>query len=321
MNDKKRRNLERSRALLDQVSEENRAAVLNSIYSVSPVDFDPPELRRRIRETFPAGDTPLSLATLNLMRLYRKSAARKIAICGMPKSGSTFILTSLRRLKALDFKLGYLHVPYDNPSFVDAVECENEIDEMALLRLEILGRNTLAHIHTKCSPYTEKLLATHGYRPVIVQRNIFDCVVSMDDMLRRGHVPGFGMVHPPRDYHALPRETRLAFLCSYVGPWYIDFAVTWARTRLTPLFLDYETDIRGFDRASGETIRAALGLEEVPLDDFIDAFDLRDDQRKRHARFNEGASGRGQMIPRSARENIYRLADLYSGEVDFSGLL
>lgn len=321
MNEKKRRNLKSSRSLLPQVTDANRNAVLNTIYSVAPVAFDPPGFQRRMRETYPPDKENLGLATLNMMRLHRRSGARKIAICCMPKSGSTFILTSLRRLGRFNFNIGYFHVPYDNPSFVDAVEVENELDEMALLRLEMLGRNTLVHTHTKCAPYTEQMMVTHGYRTIVVQRNIFDCIVSMDDMICKGQVPGFGMFHPPTGYRAMAREDRLALLCPYVGPWYIDFAVTWARTRLKPLLLNYDDDVRGFDEATAEKLRRGLDLQEVPLEDFMQAFQLDNKKQKDHARLNVGVSGRGRDIPQAARDVVRRMADAYGADVDFTGLL
>lgn len=306
--------------MLSAVTTGNRNSVLNAIYSISPAAFDPPKVQKKLRSVFPSTGTH-GLATLNLLRLHRRSNAHKIAVCCMPKSGSSFILSSLKRLEALDFYVAYLHVPYQNPTFVDAVECENEIDEMALLRIELLGMNTLAHTHTKCAPYTEKLLAAHRYKAVVVQRNIFDCIVSMDDMIVKGLVPGFGMFHPPTNYAAMPREERISFLCQYVGPWYIDFVVTWARSRIKPLFLHYDDDVRGFDETTAQKIQTYLGLDQVSQADFKQAFQLSAPEDKKQARLNVGVSGRGQDIPQIARDNIRRLADVYAHEADFTGLL
>lgn len=320
---KKAKMLKQSRGLLDNINEKNATAVLNTIFSVSPVVFDRPEIQKKIYELFPnTGEHSLDLSTLNMMRLYRKSRARKIAICCMPKSGSTFILTSLKRLEKFRFHYGYLHVPYANPSFVDAVPNENEIDELALLIHEMLDRPTLVHTHTKSSPHTDKLLFTHGYKPIVVQRNIFDCIVSMDDMaLKEVNFPGFGMFHPPKGYNDMPREDRLAFLTQLVGPWYIDFIVSWSRTRLKPVFLNYDADILGFDEGTADKLRTGLKLDDITTAEMMEAFQLKTDHDKRKARLNKGESGRGADIPQEVRDAIRRLADVYASEVDFTGLV
>lgn len=323
MINKKERNLKRRRDFLDSDNGINRKVVLNSMYAISPPDFDPPAFQRRIIEAFPApkDGNSLTLFRLNEMRLNRRSKALKVAICAMPKSGSTFFLTSLKRLKGIDFNIGYFHVPYDNPSFVDAVQCENEIDELALLRHEMMRLNTLIHTHTKCSPYTEKMMASFNYKPIITQRNIFDCVVSMDNMITKGHIAGFSMFRPPRNYSKIERPERLEYLCQYVAPWYIDFIVSWARTRLKPLMLDYEKDLLGFDRKTALKIRSHLDLTEVNIDVFCTAFELKTEAQKISARLNKGVSGRGEAIPQTARDAVKRLADIYQDEVDFTGLL
>lgn len=320
---KKARNLYWTRELLDSFDEQNSTSILNTIYSVSPVAFDPPEIQKKIHDLYPKpADLNLSLFALNMMRLHRKSRARKIVVCSMPKSGSTFVLTSLMRLEKLKFNYGYLHVPYTNPSFVDAVPNENEIDELALLVNEILDRPILVHTHTKNSVYTGRLLGTHRYKPIVVQRNIFDCIVSMDDMaMSEKNFPGFGMFHPPATYNQMPREDRLAFLTQYVGPWYVDFVASWNRSRLEPVFLNYDADIRGFDKNTAEKLRGELHLDGVTTDEILDAFQLKNAKDKDLARFNKGESGRGADIPQHARDAIRRLADVYSSEVDFSGLI
>ena len=63
--------------------------------------------------------------------------ARKIAICCMPKSGSTHILTALTRIPGMNLSITYLQTPYHNPDFVEALAAEHEIDELSLLMLEM----------------------------------------------------------------------------------------------------------------------------------------------------------------------------------------
>ena len=322
MNNKRIRNLKRTRALLDTLTDLNRKSVLNALYSVSPVAWDTKAIKDQVYRQYPP-DQPsvLNLFTLNMMRLYRRNPAYKVVICCMPKSGSTFLLTSLLRLEVMKFELSYLHVPYENPSFVEAELCENELDEMALLHSEMMGGNRLAHLHMKSSPYSDNMLGVYGYRPIVMRRNIFDCIVSMDDMICKGLIPGFAMARPPLKYKSMNTTDRLDYLCRMVGPWYIDFWVSWTRSKLNPLFLSYEHDVLGFDEGTAERLREFLDMGAIPLADFMQAFKLENDMDRSKARLNVGKTGRGMMIPKKARDTVHKLAKAHAGEVDFTGLL
>ena len=320
-NSKFLRQYERTRKLLDELSPQNYKAVLNTLFHVYPVAFETPRLRRRIRDAFAAHRTELDLASINMARLYQRSPATKIAICCMPKSGSTFVLTSLKRLKTLEFDTIYLQSPYMNPDFVQALSREHEIDELSLLMSEIRARNWLSHMHTKWTPYTEKVFAAFGVKPIITYRNIFDCLVSMDDMLMNGEVAGFPMVRLPKSYRRWGEGERLTFLCDYVGPWYIDFVVSWARAKIPLLRLDYLEDIKGFDRPTAEKLLSLLPPASATADDLLRAFDLQDAGMQKSARLNKGIAGRGERIPGSARERLKALTWAYRDEVDFSKVI
>ncbi len=314
-----RRQYERTRGYLQSFQPEQAKGILNSLFSVYPVAFDSPEAQARIRETYREGAKQLSLYDLNIMRLFLGSKATKVAICCMPKSSSTFIQTSLRRLEQARFDMVHLHTPYMNPDFVSGLSREHEIDELALLILEQRRVNWVSHMHTKWTPYTEKVFRAYGIRPIITYRNIFDCLVSMDDMLMKREVDGFPMVRLPRSYLTLPEADRLSFLTLYAGPWYIDYVVSWSRCRLPTLRLDYDRDVIGFGTRTAVALRDHIGLD-IDIDTFAKAFELDEEARKTD-RFNKGVSGRGESIPQTARDGLRRLADVYRDEVDFSGLL
>jgi len=321
MNEKKKRNLKRRQDLLQKINPGNASKILNSIYEISPVLFDTPAQQRQIRAKYPSASQNLTLFTLNMMRLHRCNSGKKVAICCMPKSGSTYFLTSLRRLPEQDFQIDYIHVPYRNPSFVDAELRENELDELALLKVECQRNNIITQLHMKASPYSDKMFARNNYKVLVVQRNIFDCIVSMDDMICEGKMPGFAMVRPPSSYRKWPREKRLSYLCHIAGPWYVDFAISWARTGLRPLFLSYENDVLGFSEDTARRIQAHLQIDGLELAQISEAFELKSDQEKTSARLNVGISGRGQDIPTEVRQQLIELTKYYQGEIDFANLV
>lgn len=321
-NSKFTRNYERSRGYLKELDKYGPKLVLNTLYNIYPVAFEAPQAQQAIRKVFQAfRGGELDLFKLNLARLFRRSSARKVAICCMPKSGSTFLQHSLTRLPKVDFGIRYLQSPYMNPDFVESLCREHEIDELALLSLEMSSGNWVSHMHTKWTPYTEKIFRAFGIKPIVTYRNIFDCLVSMDDMIMAGQVGGFPMIRPPLRYREMPQDERLELLCGMAGPWYLDYAVSWSRTKMDVLRLHYDDDIRGFGEVTAEKLRQFLGLEDIPREEFLRAFELTDDAGKKLVRLNKGVSGRGEVIPAAARERLRALSKPYEAEVDFSRLL
>lgn len=320
-NRKFRKKYRETREYLSKINEKNYKAVLNTLYHVYPISFEKKGMQDRIRSIYQKYITPVDLFHLNMARLYRQGKGTKVAICCMPKSGSTYFLSSLARLEGEKFKIAYLQTPYGNPSFVGSLTREHEIDELALMILEMQGGNWVSHMHTKSCLYTERMFEAHNIRPILTVRNIFDCIVSMDDMLMAQDVEGFPMIRLPKSYFETSEQERLSFLCRYVGPWYIDFIVSWSRTKLDHLRLNYEDDVLGFDEKTASKLREFLGLQSLPIEAFHEAFDLKDKKRQSMARLNKGVSGRGENIPQEDRDYIRKLATIYENEVDFTGLL
>ena len=322
MHPKFQRNYDRTRGYLDDLGKLPHSAVLNSIYHVFPPQFEPRPLQERLRRDFePDLEDASGLFALNLLRLYQDSPATKIALCSMPKSGSSFFVHALCKL-VQGMERVYLHTPYMNPDFVGAFSCEHEIDELALLALEHRQVNWVSHMHTKWTPYTERMFQAFNIKPIVTFRNIFDCIVSMDDMILAGQVEGFPMIRIPARYPKLPAAERLDFLCAYVGPWYLDYVVSWSRATLPVLRIDYDRDVRGFDEGTGERLRAFLGMEAtMSASGMAEAFRISDPDDKSRVRFNQGITGRGERIPAPARDSLRRLAAPYADEVDFTGLL
>ena len=322
VNAKFMRQYRRTRDLLKTMTEENYKAVLNTLYYVYPISFEKPNIQAGIRQKFaPYRSTNFDLFSLNMARLFRRSNAMKIAICCMPKSGSTYLATSLTQIEGLQLEMVYLQTPYMNVDFIDALSREHEVDELSLLMHEIRGRNWVSQMHVKWTPYTERIFETNNIKPIVTFRNIFDCIVSMDDMLMKGEVDGFPMVRLPVGYRKMADADRLSFLAEYVGPWYIDYVVSWHRARIETLKLYYETDILGFNDDTSAKILKFIGKTDLSPEVVAKAFELRDEKKKKSSRLNKGIAGRGEKIPLASRERIRVLTRPYEKEVDFSRLI
>jgi hypothetical protein len=318
--DKFKRNYDRSRGYLDDMGKLDPRAVLNTVYGVLPVAFDTPQRQEQVRRIYEKLAKRLTIFDINIARTFSRGRGLKVALCCMPKSGSTHLMTSLQRIPGLEIGITYLQKPYLNPDFVGAMSVEHEIDELSLLMLEMRGGNWISHMHTKWTPYTEQVFRAHKIRPIVTFRNIFDAIVSMDDMLRKDQVSGFSMIRVPENYAAIPDEERLSFLCGYVGPWYLDYVVSWSRMRTPHLKLYYEEDVLGFGPTTMTKLRSFLSLDNVSDADMAAAFEVTEEV-KGDSRWNQGVAGRGERIPAEARERLRQLSRIYDREVDFSKVL
>lgn len=316
------RQYRRTRDLLKEITDENYKAVLNTLYYVYPISFEKPNVQQFVRQRFAKyKNTDFDLFSMNMARLYRRNDALKIAICCMPKSGSTYLVTSLTQIEDMKMDMIYLQTPYMNVDFVDALSREHEIDEFALLMHEMRGKNWVTQMHVKWTRYTERVFEANGIKPIVTFRNIFDCVVSMDDMLMKGEVDGFPMIRLPQDFKKMQDADRLGFLTEYVGPWYLDYVVSWHRAKIANLKLYYEKDIIGFNGDTAAKILKFIGKDELAPDVVAKAFELTDEKKKKSSRINKGVAGRGEKIPLASRDRLRSLARPYEKEVDFSGLL
>ena len=120
--DKYKRNYDRTRGYLDNIDKLESRAVLNSVFSVLPVALDTPQRQAQVRKLYEqaAAARRVTVFDINIARAFSRGRGLKIAVCCMPKSGSTHIMTSLQRLPGLDMPVSYLHKPYMNPDFVGA---------------------------------------------------------------------------------------------------------------------------------------------------------------------------------------------------------
>lgn len=142
-----------------------------------------------------------------------------ILVACFPKSGSTWLSEVLSALPG--FARINLVPVYDRRE-----------QELAFERLLVAHHlNYVAQHHCRYSLATQHCLRAFSIKPVILVRNIFDCVVSMKDHIDRGidnPVTRIGpLAYIPRAYDGWPAEARLDFVVDMCVPWYFNFFVSW----------------------------------------------------------------------------------------------
>ncbi|MFM2279240.1 MAG: hypothetical protein RLZZ444_1471, partial [Pseudomonadota bacterium] len=168
--------------------------------------------------------------------MANRSNQLNVLVACAPKSASTFIQDALQ--KALGLPAAGLFTATTNAysaSMLGANLMEQEADELALIRNGINGRGYVSQLHARCSPYMARLLDFYNVRPIVTYRNIFDTLVSMDDMLmgwrnnaagNDGHYFNDGM---PANFATLDRADRLMILAQRHTPWLVQFYISWRK--------------------------------------------------------------------------------------------
>lgn len=155
------------------------------------------------------------------------------------------------------------------------------------------------HQHVKATEGNINQLRGYHLKPLVTVRNIFDILVSAKERMDgRIHAP---CVVSPVDWNRLSEYRKWHWLAYNLTNWNIAFVYSWLTTDIDKLFVSYEHFYD--DQASGMAeILEFLGLP-VPLDLSI--------LGQRGASFNVGRIGRGEAVPKYARNIVLNQIDVW----------
>ena len=239
---------------------------------------------------------------LRTKRFFTKRRNCLFVTC-FPKSGSTFLVSALAESTGYMRQfLGYDHL--------------NEQDLYLPSLIDTYNMNIVCHQHTRATAPNLALVSEFGIQPVVLVRNIFDCLVSLRDHLERESLqtPVF---NASGEFLAKPQAEQFDELIDLALPWYVNFIMSWkgAESEGTELlWITYEdmmTDKVG-------TVRRVLDFySTTKFDDRVDSAVSRVDQGS-DTRFNKGVSGRGEE--RLSADQRRRITDRFRHypNVDFS---
>jgi hypothetical protein len=230
-------------------------------------------------------------------------AAPKLLIACMPKSGSTWLTSTLEQ---------QLNVP-SRRCYLEADRNEQEIDPIALF--QSWGNRTLfVQQHIRYARVSMQLLKAFSTKVVVLTRRLDDIVVSLRDHIEH-ESPECSMFYIETDWYVKKTATeRIDFLIDYAMPWYLNFYLGWQRgAQLYPnqiLQIPYEELI---ENAAACVVRIAdfYGMASESLS-------LADLDKRVGTRFNQGRIGRGrEELSPAQQRRLYRLAAHYPDH-DFS---
>ena len=149
-----------------------------------------------------------------------------ILLACMPRSGSTFLSTIISFLP--DFVRADLVPSYERR--------KQELSQPEIERY--LGKNFVAQHHVRLSDQTHNFIIRYALFPIILVRDIFDIVVSLNDYfsLESTITP---VAYFTEEILGWSEEKRLEAIVDLAVPWYFNFFASWFHYG-NRLFITYE---------------------------------------------------------------------------------
>jgi len=163
---------------------------------------------------------------------------------------------------------------------------------------------------------------------VLIRRNIFDMLVSLDDFTRKhlSDTPDAEIFFDhgvPANYASLDFEQRISRLLDRNLTFYLNYYTSWTLAEqqglIKPFWISYEDEIAGGTRALSGRIAEAFAKTDDEAGRV--AATMGEGGRMDHIHFNKGIAGRGQAITGRNRERVLEAFADFSDVADWSDLL
>ena len=303
-----------------------------ALHAASMLSFANPFFLPSVSEPT-AKDLAVSLETLAeyMMRAkltIKRSRQPNILLACAPKSASTFLHAVLTRSLGLPSAcLFAATLDWGSAALHGSALREQEPDELALIRNGLNQRGYVAQHHARCSPYLARLIEIYNIKPIVTYRNLFDTVVSLDDMMmewrsKPGTIDhGYFADGLPTGFERRERADRLMILAQRLIPWFVQFYLSWRKAEqeglVKPLWISYEQDFLGDKAKLASRIAAFTGVG----DPTAIAAALEDRSAGKSKRLNQGVAGRGRDLPDEVRDYILSVAGYYRDDEDLAPLI
>jgi hypothetical protein len=254
----------------------------------------------------------------------------RVIVSAPMKSGSTFISDSIGRAFSLPkvSMMMLLAKPYDYAP-LGAGNRPHEIDEMALLSACLNGVGFVSHHHMICTPFLAKQAELYSLRLVLLKRNIFDCILSLDDFCVK-HVssmtgPGaaYILMQLPSGFVSMSQEERIHCLLDRFLGIYVQYHVSWKyfeqRGLVDPFWISYENELL-VDKP-GLAARLCDWLARPALDAENLLAQFARDKDIGVVNFNKGVAGRGAVIQGANRQRVLDAFNDFKDLADWSEIL
>jgi len=199
------------------------------------------------------------------------------------RTGSSHIVRSLGNL--LGYRVSSPRFGFSGRASTD----DHQIDHNVQAVMHMEG-NYVLHQHSKAIGNNLQLMKTGGYKPIVIQRNLFDCLVSIyDQMPANPHMTVPGVQRPA--WGELNDNEKWAWLAYNVIPWYLTYYASWHYADIKKYIVWYEDYYR--DQVAGmRKMLQFLNVQDNVTDDMMSAVVNKTDNS-----LHVGKVGRGQAVP------------------------
>lgn len=319
--------VESTRDLADQVSTINDASLrqkrLLAGGYVNPF-FVP-------RNSAPPLNSVQALYFVNQMRAAAANSVGERLIVSAPmKTGSTFLSQALYiafELRPVNLMMLTMR-PFDYALYGAATRA-HEIDELALLHTCLLPSGYVAHHHMLCSPLLIRQAELYRLKFVLLKRNIFDCLVSLDDFWLKYLRPVKNAAESyrgsalPAGWVDLGDEERIHHLLDASLSFYVNYYTSWtlweSQTAVAPLWVSYENDLLHDKALLAAKLCSWMERGHGDVVKLTNEFQRKRDGNQYH--FNHGISGRGKAIQGANRTRVLKAFAAYKDLSDWSEIL
>lgn len=237
---------------------------------------------------------------------------KSILVAAPHNSGTTFLSALLANYIKPD--IPYLHLAdgYDGS--------DHTISALKLIQAKKADKSYIAPLHVRASPFVADSINRFDLTPVVMTRNIFDCIVSLKERVykyKHKTSQSSALVFcQTTEAHTRMSEIQLEnYLITYAVPWYISFYVSWKRSEICKNYVTYEDLIDNTEKVLGDV------LKKIDIDPNIEK--IREsimETKKTSTRLNVGKKGRGEILSIGYRGKIAEMMSHYP-DIDFGGLL
>jgi hypothetical protein len=257
------------------------------------------------------------------------SSTARVVVSAPMKSGSTFISESIGAAFHLP-KISLMMLlarPYDYAE-LGAASHAHEIDELALLNACLVPTGFVAHHHMLCTPFLTKQAELYNLKFILLRRNIFDCLISLDDFCLKllTGLTGVGRyleLQLPLNWVEMEFDDRMHQLLNRFLPSYVQYYVSWKLLErggaISPLWLSYEDELLGDKAKLAGRICDWLGRGKDDFESLVDTLKRGKDLKGVH--FNKGVAGRGAVVQGANRQRVVDAFGDYKDLADWSEIL
>lgn len=289
----------------DATSRDDKPAAILALRKIIRLGVNDIGARTSLEAMLAYGGMPARLSDYEPERTPDR-VGRTILVACMPKSGSSWLVNAVHVLSGYDVAaLSNAYIENDQDLFLPAV-------------MEHAAKDKVVHQHCRATAPTLHLAQAYGMTPVVLVRNLADTLVSMRDFWEVGAVRNSFLYG---DWDALDADAKHDALIRHLGPWYIQFYVSWKLAeregQVAPHWVRYE-DMIADKPGTLRGVADFCGLSVTDAD--VGSAVAATDGDRTKTRFNKGVAGRGAEAFTQVQIDALRDLTRPFPSIDFSPL-